>query len=82
MEHPPHSPDLVPNDLWLFPKIKSALKGWRFQDVEDIQKKIYMMLALKALPQQEFQKCYEKWQHHWAKFTSAQGENFEGDPSQ
>jgi hypothetical protein len=27
MEHPPHSPDLVPNDFWLFPKIKSALKG-------------------------------------------------------
>jgi hypothetical protein len=26
MEHPPYSPDLVPNGFWLFPKIKSALK--------------------------------------------------------
>jgi transposase len=26
MEHPLYSPDLAPND-WLFPKIKSALKG-------------------------------------------------------
>jgi len=39
MEHPPCSPDFAPNDFWLFPKIKSALKEWRFQDTEDINKK-------------------------------------------
>jgi histone-lysine N-methyltransferase SETMAR len=38
MKHPPYSPDLSPNNLWLFPKIKSALKGRGFQDTEDIQK--------------------------------------------
>jgi transposase len=38
LECPPYSPDLAPNDFWLFPKIKSALKGQRFQDIEDIQK--------------------------------------------
>jgi hypothetical protein len=27
MECPPSSSDLAPNDFWLFPKIKSALKG-------------------------------------------------------
>jgi hypothetical protein len=27
VENPPCSPDLVPNDFWLFPKIKYALKG-------------------------------------------------------
>jgi hypothetical protein len=26
MKHSPYSPDLYPNDFWLFPKIKSALK--------------------------------------------------------
>jgi hypothetical protein len=30
---------LALNDFWLFPKIKSALKGQRFQDTEDTQKK-------------------------------------------
>jgi hypothetical protein len=35
MEHPTYSPDLALNDFWLFPKIKSALKGRRFQDTED-----------------------------------------------
>jgi histone-lysine N-methyltransferase SETMAR len=33
MEHPLYSPDLSPNDFWLFPKIKPALKGPRFQDI-------------------------------------------------
>jgi len=43
-------------------KIKSALKGRRFHDTEDIQ--INVMMALKAIPQQEFQKCFQQWQHH------------------
>jgi hypothetical protein len=38
MEHTPHSPDLALNDFWLLPKIKSALKGQRFKDTENIQK--------------------------------------------
>jgi hypothetical protein len=29
LEHPPYSPDLAPCDFFLFPKIKSALKGVR-----------------------------------------------------
>jgi histone-lysine N-methyltransferase SETMAR len=37
--HPTYSPDLAPNDFWLFPKIKSAFKGRRFQDTEDTKKK-------------------------------------------
>jgi hypothetical protein len=43
---------LALNDFWLFPKIKSALKGQRFQHTEDIQENV--MAALKAIPQQEF----------------------------
>jgi len=36
MEHQPCSPDLAPNDFWLFPKIKSALKGRRLQDIKNV----------------------------------------------
>jgi hypothetical protein len=32
-------PNLALNDFWLFPNIKSALKGRRFQDIEGIQNK-------------------------------------------
>jgi histone-lysine N-methyltransferase SETMAR len=35
MEHPPSSPDLAPNGLWLFTEIKSALMGRRFQDIKN-----------------------------------------------
>jgi hypothetical protein len=38
MEHQPYFPDLALNGFWLFPEIKSALKGRKFQDTEDIQK--------------------------------------------
>jgi hypothetical protein len=39
MEFPSYFPDSALNDFWLFPKIKSALKGRRFLDSEYIQKK-------------------------------------------
>ena len=38
LEHPPHSPALVPTDVYLFPQMKSALKGWVFGDTTDIIK--------------------------------------------
>jgi len=40
------------------------------------------MTAWNAIPQQEFQKCFQQWQHHSAKYTAAQEEYFEGDPYQ
>jgi transposase len=54
---PPYSPDLASNDLSDTPKIKSILKGQKFQDVEDTVKNLIM--ALKAIPQQEFQKFFQ-----------------------
>jgi hypothetical protein len=39
MKFPPFFLDLEPNGFWLFLKIKSALKGQKFQDIENIQKK-------------------------------------------
>jgi hypothetical protein len=38
MEYPTYSPDFASTDFWLFSKIKSALKGRRFEVTEDIQK--------------------------------------------
>ena len=34
---PPYSPDLAPCDFWLFPKLKSPLKGKRFQTIDEIR---------------------------------------------
>ena len=37
MTQPRYSSDLVPCNFWLFPKLKSHLKGKRFQTVNEIQ---------------------------------------------
>ena len=37
MTQSPYSPDLVPCNFWLFSKLKSPLKGKRFQTIDKIQ---------------------------------------------
>jgi len=36
LEHPPYLPDLTPSDFYLFPQIKSVLKGTHFVSVENV----------------------------------------------
>jgi hypothetical protein len=47
--HPPYSPDLAPNDIFLSPKIKKILRGRHPDDTNDI--KINTTAGLKAVPQ-------------------------------
>jgi transposase len=35
LPHPPYSPDLAPCDFYLFPKLKSKLKGYNIGTVTD-----------------------------------------------
>ena len=42
--HLPYSPDLVPSDFFLFPKLKMKLKGRRFQTLEEIQAELQAVL--------------------------------------
>jgi hypothetical protein len=37
LPQPPYSPDLAPADFFLFPKLKSTLKGRRFESVDAIK---------------------------------------------
>ncbi|GFV30788.1 mariner Mos1 transposase [Trichonephila clavipes] len=60
--HPSYSPDMPPPDFFLFPKIKNTLKGHRFQDIETIKQNSTQQLW--AIPNSEFQKCFEDWKHH------------------
>jgi histone-lysine N-methyltransferase SETMAR len=52
ISHPPCSPDLAPEYFFLFPTVKTALKGKRFQNVEDIKKNV--TAELNALPLEAF----------------------------
>ena len=59
MEHPPYSPDLAPCDFFLFPKIKSALKGTRFESVDAVKAKATQLLN--SLTQDDLQHCFQQW---------------------
>jgi hypothetical protein len=38
LDHCPQYPDLVPADFYPFPRLNSALNGWRFCEAADIIK--------------------------------------------
>jgi len=76
-EHPASSPDLAPSDFFLFPKIKEMLKGRHFDDIDDIRSNT--TAALKAIPQNQFQNCFEGWTWRWHRCIASQGEYFEGN---
>jgi hypothetical protein len=58
MDHPPYCPDLATADFWLFPELKSVLKGKRFSDVEDIKSSVKKKLT--KIPVQDFKNCLEQ----------------------
>jgi len=77
LEHPAYSPNLAPSDFFLFPKVKEILKGRHFDDIDDIR--INTTAALKAIPQNQFQNCFEGWTRRWHRCIASQGEYIEGD---
>ncbi|PNF20643.1 hypothetical protein B7P43_G03017 [Cryptotermes secundus] len=79
LEHPPSSPDLAPNDFFLFSKTMETLKGRHFDDIDDIRSNT--AAALKAVPQNQFKNCFEGWTRRWHRCIASQGEFFEGDHS-
>ena len=74
LEHPAYSPDLAPSEFLLFQKIKEILKGRNFDDIRS-----NTTAALKAIPQNQFQNCFEGWTRSWHRCIASQGEYFEGD---
>ena len=56
LENPAYSPDLTPNDFFLFPNIKEIVKGRHFDDNDDIRSNT--TAALKTIPQNQFQKLF------------------------
>ena len=59
LENPAYSLDLAPSDFFLFPKIKEILKGRHFDESDDIRSNT--TAALKAIPQNQVQNCFEGW---------------------
>ncbi|PNF19795.1 hypothetical protein B7P43_G14544, partial [Cryptotermes secundus] len=79
LEHLPYSQNLAPNDFFLFPKIREILKGRYFDDIDDIKSNV--TAALKAIPQNQYQNCFEGWTRCWQWCIASQREYFEGNLS-
>lgn len=80
LRHAPYSPDLAPCDFYLFPKVKSALKGTRFESVEAVKEKAAELL--KGLTEIDFQHCFEQWKIRMERCRDREGEYIEGDHAQ
>ncbi|UYV66910.1 hypothetical protein LAZ67_4003301 [Cordylochernes scorpioides] len=57
--HPPYSPDLAPNDFFLYPKLKINLKGRKFDNVDMIQAE--SKATLRNLSKSDFISCFDNW---------------------
>jgi hypothetical protein len=77
LPQPPYSPDLASADIFLFPKLKSTLKGRRFRMIQEITEN--SQTELRAIPKKAYQNCFQKWQRCWELCINAGEEYFEGD---
>ncbi|UYV80117.1 hypothetical protein LAZ67_18001756 [Cordylochernes scorpioides] len=75
LQQPPYSPDLASNDFFLFPKLKMALKGRRFDTRESII--VDLKKVLKNIPKDAFSKCFTSWEKKWKLCIDAGGDYFE-----
>jgi hypothetical protein len=75
--HPQYSPDLVPCDFFLFPKMKFKLKRRRFDTIEEIQAESQRVLD--TLTENDFQEAFQKRMRRWDWCLHAGGNYFKGD---
>ena len=57
--HPSYSPDLVPSDFWLFPKLKGTLKGQHFSS--DVEVEAAVCKWISSQPETFFIDGMNKW---------------------
>jgi hypothetical protein len=76
----PYSPYLAPADFFLFPKLKSTLKGRRFESIKAI--KTNSLAHLRSFPKTAFQECFRTLKKRWQRCIQSKGEYFEGNKAE
>jgi len=78
LPHPPYSLDfLAPADFFLFPKLKTTLKGCHFQTIGDSQENA--VREMRAITESAFQEAFQQWKKRWEQCIASRGDYFEGD---
>ena len=75
IDHPRYSSDLSPCDYFLFPKLKTAMKGAFYDDVPTIQSAVTQVL--KDIPKTEFKKSMDKLVDRSKRCIESNGTYFE-----
>jgi histone-lysine N-methyltransferase SETMAR len=78
LEHPSYSPDLAPCDFFLFPKIKSALKGTRFESVDAVKAKATVLVN--KLSEDDLQHLFQQWKSHMERCRDGEGSTLRVTP--
>jgi len=68
---------LGPRVFFLFPKLKTTLKGCHFQTIEEIQENA--IRELHATTESVFQEALQQWKKCWEWCIASRGDYFEGD---
>jgi hypothetical protein len=66
--HPPYSPSRL-----LFPKLKTTLKGRRFQTTEDIQESA--IREMRTITETAFQEGVQQWKKRWERCIASRGDS-------
>ena len=72
VSHPPYSPDVVPCDFWLFPK----LRGCSYETIEEMKEAVTF---IDTLAQEDFHGAFQKLLELYNKRIAAGGDYVEGD---
>ena len=73
--HPPNSPDHVPCDFWLFPKLRDCC----YETTEETKEAV--MKVFDTLTQEDFHGALKMLFERYNKYIAAGGDYFEGDLS-
>ncbi len=77
LPHPAYSPDLAPNDFWLYSRLKKNLRGVRFPSLEVLKQAVEDEIG--QITAMEFHHCMlVSWPRRWRRCLEEQGNYFEG----
>ena len=75
VSHAPYSPDLAPNDFWLFPTLKDNLRGHTFSSLSALVTAIFQWSQ--RTPKDAFAAAMQSWRQRCEKFVRLQGDYVE-----
>jgi hypothetical protein len=75
LHHPSYSPDLAPEDFFIFPKMKSQLKGKHFQDISTIQANVTEQI--RSIPKDSFKNSFQSLYERCKSCIDRQGDYVE-----